>query len=56
MPKLTPKRTFLLRGTGDKRVIAKKGAKIEVTDEEHRNFYNYFVEPPPRKKGALSVR
>ena len=55
MPKLTPKRNFLLRMEGSKTVVARRGVKVDVTDEEHKRLFNYFVEPPPRKKG-LTVK
>lgn len=55
MPKLTPKRTFLLRRVEGKDVVARKGVKIDVNDEEWKRLYNYFVEPYPVKKRALTV-
>lgn len=55
MPKLTPKRTFLLRVTEGKSITAKKGVKIDVTDEEHKRLFNYFEEAPPSVKKKLSV-
>lgn len=55
MPKLTPKRTFLLRVEEGKDVIAKKGQKIDVTEEEHRRLFNYFTEAAPKRKG-MSVK
>ena len=55
MAKLTPKKTFILRVTNGVRTIAKKGIKVEVSDDEHRNMYNYFVEPYVTKKKGLSV-
>jgi hypothetical protein len=55
MPKLTPKRTFLLRHVEGKDTIARKGMKIDVTDEEHKRLGNYFVEGFPKKK-QLSVK
>ena len=51
MPKLTPKRTFLLRMDEGKTVIAHKVVKIDVTEEEHKKLFNYFIEPAPKKKG-----
>jgi hypothetical protein len=57
--KLTPIRTFLLRqeDVGDKKkdVIAYRGVKIEVNNEEHRRLSDYFVEPYAKKK-SLTVR
>lgn len=53
--KLTPKLTFLLRREEGKDIVAKKGIKIEVSEEEHKRLPNYFTEAPPKKR-ALSVR
>lgn len=57
MAKLTPRRTFLLRqedaGDGKKKdVIAVKGIRVDVTNDEHKRLHNgYFMEPAPFKKG-----
>lgn len=56
MAKLTPNRTFILRTVNGVRTIAKKGIKVEATDDEHRNLYNYFEEPYKKKGGAVSVK
>jgi hypothetical protein len=52
--KVTPKRTFLLRQVdgpnGKTDVIAKKGEKIEVTDDEHNRLRFSIVETAPYKK------
>jgi hypothetical protein len=56
MPKLTPKRPFLLRIENGNRIRAQRGVKIDVTDEEHKKFFSYFKEKWSKKKGALSVR
>lgn len=55
MAKLTPSKTFLLKVEGEpgsrKRIIARKGEKIDVTDREHQQFAGNFVEPyVPKKK------
>lgn len=47
MPKLTPKKTFLLKqinedGKKPKDVIAKKGVPIDVTNEEAVKFAGYW--------------
>lgn len=55
MPKVTPNRNFILRSVNGVRTIARKGVKIEVTDQEHRNLFSYFVEQPAKRKGPLSV-
>ncbi len=55
MPKLTPKRTFLLRMEEKKSVVAKKGEKIDVTDAEWKKLPMYFREPFPVKKKGVTV-
>ena len=57
MPKLTPKKNFILRYADGKRVIARKGVKIDVTEDEHRKLPTYFVEEPPKvkRRGVLSI-
>lgn len=56
MPKLTPKKTFLLKqinedGKKPKDVIAHKGVAIEVTNEEAVKFAGYWnVEDEKEKK------
>lgn len=56
MPKLTPKRTFLLRHVEGRDTVARKGEKIEATDDEWRRLHNYFLEPYPVKKKGLTVK
>jgi hypothetical protein len=55
MPKLTPKKTFLLRqvledGKKPKDVIAYAGATIEVTNEEAVKFAGYWNVSDEREK------
>lgn len=51
MAKLTPIRTFLLRQEDGKDVVARKGEKIEVTDDEHKKLgTQYFKELYGKKK------
>lgn len=56
MAKVTPTRSFLLRIEEGKRIVAKRGVKMEVTDAEWKRFFNYFREPYPVKKKGLSAK
>ena len=56
MAKLTPIRSFLLRIENGQRIRAKRGVKIEVTDEEHRRLDGYFLERYKAKKPGLTVK
>lgn len=55
MPKLVPKRSFLLRIVDGKRIRAERGKAVEVSDEEWKKLNGYFTKPYPNKKG-LSVK
>jgi hypothetical protein len=61
MPKLTPKKTFLLKqinedGKKPKDVIAHKGQAIEVTNEEAVKFAGYWeVQEEKEKKKVMDA-
>lgn len=44
MPKVIPKRTFLLKTENGKDTIAKKGESMTVTVEEFKKFKSDFIE------------
>jgi hypothetical protein len=43
--KVIPTSTFLLRVKDGSRVIAKRGVKIEVTEDEYKKLKHKFITP-----------
>jgi hypothetical protein len=50
MAKLIAKKNFLLKVVEGKRVYAKKGEAIEVSDEEYKNLGGAYFEKPKAVK------
>lgn len=44
MPKVIAKRSFLVKHSSGKDLIAKKGEALQVTDEDFKKFKKDFIE------------
>lgn len=48
--RVIPKRTFLLRQSNGKDIVARRGEVIDVSDAELKNFKKDFSDLPTSKK------